>query len=332
MIDRVGPELKKRVDVEANNRLDKNIENGKGAQGDSASDGSDASTNKPLNDALEKRVKDLEDQRKKDGTTPQSTLGKFGDWVKDNAVSLLILGGVGAGIGTLIKLIKEHQDKMNGCWLITKGSGHKEKVKLLTCNGKNWKVGDDGTISEWGSEAPNPECSSTQKPPCVNPCDTTKPSSTTNCCVPPGVPCCDQRQGGEMTRICTQYLVDKNNNPIIEPKQTDPSCGTCIGQCKGATCSALCDCSQIANCPKNTYLKCVNVDFWGAAGDFLGDALGVLLGGFFKGLWRVAKWIILAVGIVVLALVAWKVITFIISEMKGKKSAFGWKRRPPRLK
>jgi hypothetical protein len=310
MVSKLTSELSDNPSVIAKKGLADSIERGKTAQGDSASDGSDAAENKNLNDALEKRVKELEEQAKKDGTSPADTKGKFGDWVKNNAVSLLMLAGVGGGIGALIALIKDHQNKMNGCWLVNKKTGNKQKVKLLTCDSKNQIP---PPLSPWGSEEP-------------------KSGATSTCKGTQASPCCDELDASNPTRICKEYQIDKKTgkNPVSPTGQI--LCKTCLTQCKGSSpCSSYCDCSTVANCPKDTYLTCVNVDFWGAAGDFLGDALGGLVGGFLKAFWRVAKWIILAVGIVVLAIVAWKVIEFVISETRKKKSAFG-RRRPPRLK
>ncbi len=274
--------------------------------------GEDPVTNKQLNDAVDKIKKELEDKAKKDGTG-KITQKDVEGWVK----GIITLGLIGGGIAGIIAAIKDHQNKMNGCWLVNKQNGSKQKVKLLTCNSKN----QTGTMALWGQVAPF------TGPPTVNgaTCQQTALS-----------PCCDKKTNGNVQRICLENRLDKNGQPIIgtNPKNPQPVCKSCAPQCKGPTCSSYCSCSSVTNCPKGTYLTCVNVDFWGAAGDFLGDALGGLIGGFLKALWRVAKWIILAVGIVILAIVAWKIITFIISETKGKKSGFGlgWKRRPPRLR
>jgi len=249
---------------------------------------------------------------KKEGKTGTTK----GEWVK-RFVSVAELAAFATVAGLLYKAIKGHQKAMNGCWSINNQSGSKCKVPLLTCD-KGDRTSGSPICGSWGASAPNTGKNILG--------DCTTPAKS--CQVHDN--CCDALPSTETgTIICQKYGLDKTGKIIKDGNV--PLCCQCVPQCTGGTCSSLCDCSQLANCPAGTRLKCVNVDFWGAAGDFLGDALGGLLGGFFKALWRVAKWIILAVGIVVLALVAWKIIEFIISETRKKKSGFG-RRRPPRLK
>ena len=250
-------------------------------------------------------VKEADDAKKEGKTTVDK-----GKWV-ERAFDLAKLAALGTGIGLLVKAIKDHQKAMNGCWLVENSSGNKYKVRMLTC-----ESGERGSncCGSWGDIPGNSK-------------------GVATCAV--HAKCCDYNSdpsNKDAAIICQKYRIDKTGKVIMSTDGKTPLCKQCVGQCdENTSCSSLCDCSKVANCPAGTRLVCMNVDFWGAAGDFLGDAFGGLVGGFLKGLWRVAKWIILAIGIVILAVVAWKVITFIISETRKKKSGFG-RRRPPRLK
>ncbi len=307
--DKQSAEIKEGEPYKSRERLKDSQARGEVARGGLPKDPTDAEA--AGNDSVKKGQEDIAkkaEDAKKEGKTTMTV----GDWVKVTG-TVATFAAIGASVGLLIKAIRNHQNAMNGCWLVDDRGSTKNKVRTLTCSSSDRSK---SCCDQYGNIGPN-----------------TGKNVTSTCKVHAN--CCDAVPAGSSgTIICQKYQIDKSGN-IIKDANGVPLCSECPTQCKEANdCSSLCDCSQLANCPKGKHLQCVNVDFWGAAGDFLGEAFGGLIGGFLKGLWRVAKWIILAVGIVVLALVAWKIISFIISETKGKKSGFrlGWKRRPPRLK
>lgn len=63
----------------------------------------------------------------------------------------------------------------------------------------------------------------------------------------------------------------KCTSPVTSPDSTvTQSCEQKLEQCTGSECSELCSCDRMG-CPEGYYLKCVNVDFWGAAIDLGGE-------------------------------------------------------------
>lgn len=55
---------------------------------------------------------------------------EVGKWVKRTLIGL----GITFGLAELYSLIKQHQNEMNGCWLIKTSDGTKCKIGLLTCS------------------------------------------------------------------------------------------------------------------------------------------------------------------------------------------------------
>lgn len=92
-----------------------------------------------------KDISDLEDKAK-EAEGKGSKIVRLGKWIKESItieriLKIASLGLVGVGAYLLYKMIKEHQDAMNGCWLI-KSNGDKCKVSLLTCDSDARGQGD----------------------------------------------------------------------------------------------------------------------------------------------------------------------------------------------
>ena len=203
------------------------------------------------NKALEKRVKELEDKTKEDAKKGKKS--EVGKWIK-RAIGVV-------GIAALYGMIKQHQDEMNGCWLVsTKGTdGSKCKVKILTCSSDERNAGDPCPL-------PTPGCGTKDKP---------------ESCFTPDT--------------CIKY----KPLPSGSPPGTKQECAAKLPQCTSGKCSPYCDCSKV-QCPPDHILQCVQVSFWGAAEDFFQKPFD-FAGGMAKKIFFILLWvlggILLVVGI-----------------------------------
>ena len=277
-------------------------------------------------DKTDKNVKKANEEISK-----KSKLGKAAR-VVGTFIKATLPFGIAAGASALIyELIEKHQHAMNGCWLVNNSSGSKSKVPMLTCNTANLKDTSNFSLSEYGCTDCVPyNCGDTSKGGgCSNTCGGTNGTKGkyTDCCDYFNV------QGEEGVIICQKYVTDKSGKVLYDTTQNPkvPLCAKCLPQSKGGNCSQYCNSAQLANVPKGFHLTCKSADFWEAAGDFLGDALkGILSGLGLGGIWNILKWIVLAVGVIILAVIVWQVIRFILS-FKRKRSGFGH-RKYSRLK
>ena len=219
-------------------------------------------TPKNEDDFQRQTTKKLDDLNEKLEKISKGKGGKAGRWVK--SAFKWVVGGLVAS--DIYGMVKDHQDSMNGCWLIAQKSSastppQKCKIDVLTCNPDCLKpiesnfticsyckdfTGNsscmDGVFPEWNPAAPN----------CVK-CGTK---------IPLPKPC------GTGTKIPGQY----------DPKTGCPSgcpCTTADQACpnKNDNCSKLCN-SANYGLPSNFVLQCVNADFWTAADDFFQGGIG----------------------------------------------------------
>jgi|688.fasta_scaffold11241_11 hypothetical protein len=210
---------------------------------------------------------------------------KFGKFV----VTAIAVGGAAFGALELYNAIKKHQNAMNGCWYINMQTNDKCKIKPLTCNES----------------------------------DTNDPNDQS------GYSLCSMRESIKDTH-------DENFNPCAigaKPKGTgdfpgiyndttlDTACANCAdcvvsSDCKQseADCSSKCDPSKF-NIPTGYTLKCVSVDFWGAADDLIDGGLG----GIDNIIGKILKIIIyIIIGIVGVILVVF-IIKFLLGLIQRKK-------------
>lgn len=110
---------------------------------------------------------------------------------------------------------------------------------------------------------------------------------------------------------------------IEKTKGVCPKGAGTLKQCKNGSCGPSCDCSYVSSCPKGWYLHCVNVSFWGAAGDMFGEAFKAAAGALGK-IWRIIKLVLIIVGAVLaLGFILWIIFTVVKMVEHDRKSQFG---------
>lgn len=96
---------------------------------------------------------------------------------------------------------------------------------------------------------------------------------------------CHKISSEEIKYLCGPYNVCGQDG--LSPCFDQNTCvkraknGTCdqtIGKCKTGNCNALCSQDSSLKVPSGKRLKCVSVNFWGAAEDFLGETLTGIFG------------------------------------------------------
>lgn len=223
-----------------------------------------------IRDKNPEMAKELDD--KKEDLESQAKSGKpveVGKWLKRTVVGI----GVGLTLAGLYSLIKEHQNAMNGCWLIKTSDNSKCKVGMLTCD---QAARTTGTICDPGI------------PGCTDPCTQTK-----------NIPCFS----------ATTCL-----------KCNGKTCSTQLTQCSGdSPCSDTCSCS-VVGCPPGQVLKCVDVDFWGAADDFFKGLINVP-GNILSNIISILIKILIIIGIVFGLFVLFKVGMKIYAHWKEQRKS-----------
>ena len=264
----------------------------------------------------DKTLDQLNDRLKKIEANSQEGLGtKVGRWVKYTIAAGAVVGA-GVGLGYLVDAINKHKNKMNGCWMVNLKSGEKCKIPQLTCN-KDCNTSDANTNpcgtcesqesckNSWdaGTSVFNP-CILGSKPKitCVNGKCTPSPSPTSKQC---------QNDAG-----CGD-MPGKYHGDAKHPSEACDNCTACAVPCSGdASCSSQCNCSTF-QCYPGFKLTCVDVDFWGAAEDFLGEPLQ-----FGSSMLKKILMILLyiAIGIVVIFLLI-KLTQFLIHKIKSRRTS-----------
>lgn len=260
---------------------------------------------KNLQEILDKHKSDIGDQfneqikrLKNDSGFPNVKIGTFLKYV-------LVLGGTAFGLAEAYQAVKNHQNNVNGCWLIkiqNEGSSfdsEKCKVKILTCN-SNYDVSNNNRQFCYCEAANNPSgpisCNSSIYP--TNNCGT----GSTDCFA---------------ADMCVSY--------------TGPTGSTgCNGTLSELACpsgapdvSDYCDCSKI-QCPEGWILKKVNMDFWAAAADMFGNDWSIAE----SWITTILKWIAIIIGSLLVLFVLWKFILALIERYShGGKSKFRGKKK-----
>jgi len=126
--------------------------------------------NPDAKETIDKAIKALDDKIKEDSkSTDSKTIGK---WVKESAYKLFKMGlkiAVGLAISAeLFKLIKDHQNQMNGCWLINIKTGEKCKLSDLTCDSDQANANDNPCPID-GEDIPDTTCVSYSPSPSSSP-------------------------------------------------------------------------------------------------------------------------------------------------------------------
>ena len=247
--------------------------------------------------------------------------GKVGRWIKYT----LEVGAMAWTYEQLYTAIKQHQNSMNGCWLIDNNSNDKCKLKLLTCNKADITSATGFTLCDYCTDGTN--CGNLKFNPCIagfGVCPNThKPTDSD---IPGGpvvknLPSCVTNN----CKYCTTTNTIPGNytdNAISADKSClDSGCpcitrlgDACINDNKDQNCSSFCDASNFM-LPPNQSLRCVNASFWGAADDFVGGGLfdaEKILGEIIK----IALYIL--IGVVGMVIIIW-LIKFIFNRITAKK-------------
>ena len=197
-----------------------------------------------------------------------------------------IVGGAAYGALELYNDIKKHQNAMNGCWYINIQTDEKCKIKPLTCN-------ESDTNDPSGYALCNMCTDIKTDKSCFNPCAIGSPPTRSNEAFPGAY------TDSSSTRACV------NCNNCVVSRDCSPS---------DADCSSNCDPSKF-NIPNGYTLKCVSVDFWGAADDLIEGGLG----GIDNIIGKILKIIIyIIIGIVAVILTVF-IIKFLLGLIQRKK-------------
>lgn len=225
------------------------------------------------------KLNDTIENIKKGGEYLQK-LGKF-------VAAAGIVGGAAFGALELFNAIKKHQNAMNGCWYINIQSGEKCKIKPLTCNESDTSDQSGYSICSMCTDITIPNKS------CFNPCAIgLKPTNSNNTF--PGIYTATNPSTTACAN-CANCVVSSDCSP------SDADCSNC-------------DPSKF-NIPNGYTLKCVSVDFWGAADDLIDGGLG----GIDNTIGKILKIIIsIIIGIVAVVL-AVVIIKFLLGLIKSKK-------------
>lgn len=208
-------------------------------------------------DELQKKFNKLKEDAKSGKKT-------WGEWTKETLKDVSKLSAMGLGSYAFYQMVKEHQNAMNGCWLIETSTGTKCKITQLTCDADARQAGtsclpcqDCVTNKTAFNPCPGVECK--DKAAAKSPFPGTK---CDNCCSP---------KDGTIAQLC---LSDA------------PSCSD--------GCDTMCS-SKYPNIPQGYSMKCVNVDWWGA----LSDGVGGLGGDIDSLLKNILKWLLIGLAIIV---------------------------------
>jgi len=278
-------------------------------------------------EALEKikqtKIDQLEEEKTamKEGkeVEKKSWAEKAKETIKDKGKQIAKLIAAGFAIGELAKMIKEHQNAMNGCWVVNTSTGAKCKPNFLQCGDNANKTShmcldaayhDDsakGGVGSW-------DCSNinTQMGPGLCKCGKSKTQF-----------CLDHKRC-----LPVPITTKKTKESFTYSMATDPKSKSCIkvsqacdnGEIK-KSCPAGCGTGALPPLPKGFHYRCVNVSFWSAAADWTKNAAHDIIKGaggiisdaiktIFKQFWP----IILGVVIVIIVLgIAW----WIFNKMKN---------------
>ena len=225
-----------------------------------------AKNNQKEMEQMKKKLEELE----KDGKKP-------GNWLKNTAK--LALAGLAAA--ELYGLIKEHQHKMNGCWLVRRSDNaqpgtevNKCKIKYVTCNQDCWaenikkgKKGDSAGFKmcevctdQKKTGTKNVICLGKDEYVDFNP---TTPGCTESGKIPDTWFVTEEPKNGTCRSKCPCPPFDSQpkTNPV------EPLCGD-----DSQSCSDTCKNGHFVQDPTVVF-QCVDVNFWEAANDFVDGAL-----------------------------------------------------------
>ena len=216
---------------------------------------------------------------------------KGGKWIAFIAVA----GGLAYGAEQLYEDIKKHQSAMNGCWYINTISGDKCKIAPLTCD-KDYRDSPDITKCTMCDDIKN--CSKSA-------------SASSSLAFNPAL-------AGSTPKDASKNFPGKYTDDQSIACDNCYSCATTTACTSTTSCASGvggCDVSQY-NVPSGYTMKCVNVDFWGAADDLIKEGLGTV-DNLMKKILNIIIYVI--IGIVVLV-VGFMIIKFFIGLAKRSKS------------
>jgi hypothetical protein len=246
----------------------------------------------PKGETDEEATEDMKEKLDKAGKTEKmdDVIEKVKSGAKNLGKWILYTGLVGAaGFGTLefYKSVKQHQNAMNGCWLIKMSTGEKCKIRALSCGEGEMDQNNGQDFQE--------------------------------CQMCPDVTTCKDLQVFNPCLAGNKAIDSKNPFPGTYTEGADPSkacsnCSSCVSSktCDKEVCSKLCNTSSFV-LPTGYSLKCVSVNFWGAFDDIVDGGLGSI-DNLFKHIIKVMIWIVVAI---VAIIIVYYIIKFILGRMGG---------------
>lgn len=216
--------------------------------------------------------------------------GKTGDkvnvgkWLKYS----LLFGGGAFGLYELYTVIKNHQNAMNGCWLASNNDENQKcKIYPLTCNKDDLNT-KNNTFQICGY------------------CNDIK-----NCTFPKFNPC----KIGSTAPNKDQLIPGTYNQSSLNPKTACSNCSYCAIQssCVGENTDCSSDCTSLKyNVPIGYVIKCVSVNFWGAAEDFMQTTFSLI-----NYIITLILKILLLIGVIIIILIIiYYLFKFILSKVK----------------
>jgi hypothetical protein len=246
----------------------------------------------------EEATEDMKEKLDKAGKTEKmnETIEKVKSGAKNLGRWILYTGLAGvAGFGALefYKSVKQHQNAMNGCWLIKMSTGEKCKIRALSCGEGEMDQNNGQDFQECQMCPDVTTCKDLQV---FNPCLTG--IKATNSKQPfPGT----YTEGADPSKACS-------------------NCSSCVSSksCNNEVCSKMCNTSSFV-LPTGYSLKCVSVNFWGAFDDIVDGGLGSI-DNLFKQIIKVMIWIVVAI---VAIIIVYYIIKFILGRIGSGGSHSG---------
>jgi hypothetical protein len=227
---------------------------------------------------LDKQAQKFEEELKTKGAKEGGkTEFEYGKFVK----STIKYGLTGLSALMLYNWVKDHQDKMNGCWLVKNEDGTKCKLQNLSCGEVKTKGELCTTIlSKCGKKVVN--------------------GKTVN-----GTEACFSDSS------CVFWNKNDDGTNTTCAKRLSEVSGSCKDNC-----STYCN-STMIECPEGYSLLCVDADFWDAAADFLESPLNVG-GDIISKLTNILKYILYGALIIFGLIMLFKIGTSILSTINKK--------------
>jgi len=243
----------------------------------------------------------------------------------DTAKSWLKWAGAAAGVVLVYEEIKDHQNKVNGCWIVNSKTGDKCKIIDLSCDPANVDPGANGIVCPICTDVLG-ETNSQSNSSANNFSDSSKTCPMLSWA--PGLASNIQGTSALLPLPIANYTndypggeADSSGNCLYKKAPTSLPCGgtnSCsgvTGPCDDTTCN-----SSTYTLPPNCILKCVNMTLLEALDDMLP---GILPDAPSNILNSIIKYLLYALGIILGVYLIYIVGKWVLSKMTSSHSESG---------